>query len=182
MHAAHWLPPRSVGTIDEDAINNLAFVADLTKHIQTKTTTTDAAKIARGTGAGSGGPRPTGAFVQVHVEPGCLWSLLTPCGVGQGEVGACTGMPTECVCVCIGAAAEDGTAYVTFFPSFLWVLRDFNLTLVDEVRGWGTAPAAMCPTPYPNLRRPPTHHPPAPSPSFPRSPLHTRCARDGELL
>jgi hypothetical protein len=31
------------------------------------------------------------------------------------------------------ACAEDGHTYVTFFPSFLWVLRDFNLTLVDEV-------------------------------------------------
>jgi hypothetical protein len=32
------------------------------------------------------------------------------------------------------AAAEDGSNFVSFFPSFLWVLRDFNLDLEDDVR------------------------------------------------
>eukprot|EP00742_Colponemidia_sp_Colp-10_P005375 GILJ01005743.1.p1 GENE.GILJ01005743.1~~GILJ01005743.1.p1 ORF type:complete len:749 (-),score=118.36 GILJ01005743.1:66-2312(-) len=58
----------SLGSIDENAINNLSFVVNLTKHIHIQATTTQ---------------------------------------------------------------EDDGTEFSRFFPSFLWVVRDFALELVD---------------------------------------------------
>ena len=68
----------SLGSIDENAINNLSFVANLAQHIK------------------------------VHKDMG-------------DEVGA-------------PARADDADAHEfhKFFPSFVWVVRDFSLTLVDD--------------------------------------------------
>jgi hypothetical protein len=62
----------SVGSIDENALNALSLVVELTKHIKTKS---------------------------------------------ESEAG---GEP------------ETGAEFANFFPSFLWVIRDFTLQLVDE--------------------------------------------------
>jgi hypothetical protein len=63
----------SLGSVDEAAISNLSFIANLTKHIKVRSAT-DAAP----------------------------------------------------------AGAEDGQDFQKFFPSFMWVVRDFVLDLVDE--------------------------------------------------
>jgi len=62
----------SLGSVDEAAISNLSFIANLTKHIKVRSS-------------------------------------------NDGAV-----------------AAEDGQEFQKFFPSFLWVVRDFVLDLVDE--------------------------------------------------
>ena len=73
----------SLGSIDESAISNLSFVANLSQHVQVKAT--------QGNDATS-------------------------------DSSASTPAPAD------GAAA----ALSSFFPSFMWVIRDFALELVDE--------------------------------------------------
>jgi hypothetical protein len=73
----------SLGSIDETAVSNLSFVANLSQHVQVK-----ANQGADGDGSG---------------------------GDGDGD-----------------SAATAADALASFFPSFMWVIRDFALELVDE--------------------------------------------------
>lgn len=70
----------SVGSIDEDAVSSLGFIANLTRHIQTKSTHADEKDEPNGHN------------------------------------------PED-------APVETGADFARFFPSFLWVLRDFTLEL-----------------------------------------------------
>jgi hypothetical protein len=76
----------SLGSIDESAISNLSFVANLSQH------------------------------VQVRATQG-----------GEGQEGGAAKTNNEKV-----AAATSSTTLSSFFPSFMWVIRDFALELVDE--------------------------------------------------
>ena len=59
-------------------------------------------------------------------------------GDGGGGSGASAIRPTSSMpsLSSVGSTSEeDGSAFHSFFPSFLWVLRDFVLDIVDEVGG-----------------------------------------------
>jgi hypothetical protein len=169
-------PLSSAGVIDEDAIGNLALIADLSKLLQTK--------AARGAGVGAAGlmasPLANGAHgggASLHLQANglggkkrgrvCVWSwcllrrgsrgvawgrLLRRGrrGTGRGWVGGrcaytCKVSVRHCAIGAVLHAPTPGKPCASnaggglaspeqWSPGFLWVLRDFNLSIVNEVR------------------------------------------------
>ena len=63
------------------------------------------------------------------------------CRVSKFNACPVVALPCDNILLCIAlhgvalhrVVTEDGQNFVSFFPSFLWVLRDFNLDIVDDV-------------------------------------------------
>ena len=95
----------SIGAIDEESLSQLSFVSSLTRVIQVRRSDGGAVAGGVGVGASSGSPRAQD-------------DRLLP---GTPDKSRAT------------AAADIASAELSMYaPSFLWVLRDFSLSLHDE--------------------------------------------------
>jgi hypothetical protein len=179
----------SVGAIDEEAIQQLAFVAHLTKHIQLKAAggggdggapADDASAVDRsfsgqddsdddsggaaadsdddddgvvgrralaagvgggargGSGKGGGGKPPLGPSAVATSKrggaPAPSRATAATGNDGASSVASGRSWATGASAAAAAAAASSSSELSDFFPAFLWVLRDFALDLVDEVR------------------------------------------------
>ena len=142
----------SVGAIDEEAIQSLAFVANLTKHIQFRSGSgaergvaaaaplQDAASDISGSSSDEdsddddgAGPVATSSYVAT------LRRDMRKRRAAAKRMHATRLLEERRRMPGARGSNGDGDANTdaelsTFFPTFVWVLRDFALELVDEVR------------------------------------------------
>lgn len=122
----------SVGVIDEDAISNLSFIANITRHVQVKSTNPSSS---------SAPPKPKTKTQsksrrrRVDSDDSQGGSTYEEEENSDGNEDNDQTNPTETDTNLSSSSSSTDTDDDSAFPSFLWVLRDFTLELVDPDTG-----------------------------------------------